>query len=252
MAQFLIFDLYGPLASWGEIAVGEVRGSADHPTRSALLGLVASALGISRSDEAGQQKLSKNYRFGVRLDAPGEALRDYHTVQFPTGKGARGLITRADELRYERRSAMLTSRDYRVDAHYTICLWSTSDQPPWSLNDLAQALKKPAFPMFLGRKSCPLALPLRPEILDADSLLDALSQRALPPTLSPLAATGFARPNDTARLYWRPDGAAINVGVEPAQLSERWDEPTSRARWQFARRDEAMAHIPRAKFKEDV
>ena len=42
--EALIFQLYGPLASWGAPAVGETRPSSDHPGRAALLGLLASAL----------------------------------------------------------------------------------------------------------------------------------------------------------------------------------------------------------------
>ena len=41
MSELLVFRLFGPLASWGEIAVGQVRPSAVRPTRSALLGLLA-------------------------------------------------------------------------------------------------------------------------------------------------------------------------------------------------------------------
>ena len=81
MADYLVFRLYGPLASWGEIAVGESRHSAAYPSRSALIGLLGAALGIERDDEAGQQALAAGYRFGVKLHAAGHPLRDYHTVQ---------------------------------------------------------------------------------------------------------------------------------------------------------------------------
>ncbi len=51
MARFLLFQLAGPLASWGEIAIGEDRHSAPYPGRSAVLGILASALGIRRAEE---------------------------------------------------------------------------------------------------------------------------------------------------------------------------------------------------------
>jgi CRISPR system Cascade subunit CasD len=50
MMEYLLFRLYGPLASWGEIAVGESRHTATYPGKSALLGLLAAALGIRRDD----------------------------------------------------------------------------------------------------------------------------------------------------------------------------------------------------------
>ena len=52
MADFLVFQLYGALASWGDIAVGEYRPSQGHPSKSAITGLLAAALGIEREDDA--------------------------------------------------------------------------------------------------------------------------------------------------------------------------------------------------------
>ena len=52
--ECLLFRLYGPLASWGEIAVGESRHTAVYPSKSALLGLLAASLGIRRDEEERQ------------------------------------------------------------------------------------------------------------------------------------------------------------------------------------------------------
>ena len=49
--EYLLFRLYGPLASWGEIAVGESRHTAAYPGKAALIGLLAAALGIRRDEE---------------------------------------------------------------------------------------------------------------------------------------------------------------------------------------------------------
>jgi CRISPR system Cascade subunit CasD len=51
MSRYLLFQLYAPLVSWGAPAVGEVRHTDTIPTRSALLGILAAALGISRDNE---------------------------------------------------------------------------------------------------------------------------------------------------------------------------------------------------------
>lgn len=48
--QYLVFRLYGPMASWGEAAVGGDRPSGLAPSRSAVLGLLGAALGIKRDD----------------------------------------------------------------------------------------------------------------------------------------------------------------------------------------------------------
>ena len=54
---------------------------------------------------------------------------------------------------------MLSSREYRCDAYYLVAVSAESDAPT-DLESLAQALKTPVFPLYLGRKACPLALPL--------------------------------------------------------------------------------------------
>ena len=71
MTEFLLLTLYAPLASWGDIAVGEVRGSWDRPSRSAVLGLVAAALGVDRADQAAHDALDVGYGVAVRQDAAG-------------------------------------------------------------------------------------------------------------------------------------------------------------------------------------
>ena len=57
--RFLVFTLYSPLGSFGEIAVGERRMSWARPGRSAVLGLVAAALGYERTEEAAHQELGR-------------------------------------------------------------------------------------------------------------------------------------------------------------------------------------------------
>ena len=68
MGDYLLFRLYGPMASWGDIAVGEVRPSQTHPGRSAALGLVAAALGVERDREEALGAIERGYGFAVRID----------------------------------------------------------------------------------------------------------------------------------------------------------------------------------------
>ena len=53
MTEWLIIHLAAPFASFGEEAGNVRRGTADRPTRSALLGLAGAALGIDRADARG-------------------------------------------------------------------------------------------------------------------------------------------------------------------------------------------------------
>jgi CRISPR system Cascade subunit CasD len=68
----------------GEEAVGEVRHSATVPTRSAILGLLSAALGISRDEEEQLNKVNQHYHVAVHALASHDRwLRDYHTVSVP-------------------------------------------------------------------------------------------------------------------------------------------------------------------------
>ena len=48
--DFLVFQLQGPMAAWGDTAVGEFRPSLDAPGLSSLVGLLGAALGLRRED----------------------------------------------------------------------------------------------------------------------------------------------------------------------------------------------------------
>ncbi|MGH8674002.1 MAG: type I-E CRISPR-associated protein Cas5/CasD, partial [Burkholderiales bacterium] len=72
--DILVFRLYAPLASWGDVAVGEYRPSHAYPGRSALLGLIAAALGVDRGDEQRHRQLDDELAFAVAVFAEGSLL----------------------------------------------------------------------------------------------------------------------------------------------------------------------------------
>ncbi|MFI6661517.1 type I-E CRISPR-associated protein Cas5/CasD [Streptomyces sp. NPDC050523] len=159
----LILRLAGPLQSWGTTSRHMTRSTLSHPTKSGILGLLASAVGIDRTaDTAAGIHLTDLHRlrFATRADQPGLLLTDYHTVsgashapltptqqRLPTADGGR--------LR-PRDSTKVTHRHYLADAVFTAYL----DGPPDTLTTLALALQRPRYPLFLGRRSCPPSRPL--------------------------------------------------------------------------------------------
>ncbi len=244
MKDYLLFHLYGPMAAWGDTAVGEFRPSHGHPTRSAVLGLVAAALGIRRDEETRLHELENFCRVAVRLDAPGEVLRDYHTTQVPPEQRKIRHYTRRDELNASKLHTILSQRDYRTDAAATIAL-SLTDDSSFQLQQMADALQRPALPLYLGRKSCPLALPLSPKIVQANDLKSAF-ETYLPVTeqLSQLTANlyhygqGLPTP-DQLRFYWEED--ETTPGFESQMIYPRRDRLRNRKRWQFDTRNEHYA-----------
>ena len=65
MSQYLIFQLHGPMASWGVDAPGEVRHTHELPSRSALLGLLAAGVGIRRDDTERLNAFNSHYSLVV-------------------------------------------------------------------------------------------------------------------------------------------------------------------------------------------
>jgi CRISPR system Cascade subunit CasD len=253
VAAYLVFRLYGPMASWGEIAVGESRHSASYPSRSALLGLLGAALGIRREDDALQARLAAGYRFGVKLHAEGFPLRDYHTVQAGPQLKKLTYRTRRQELTLptrEQLGTLLSSREYRCDSLATVAVKAATDASH-ALLDLAESLRHPVFPLYLGRKSCPLAVPLAPHVGEFDNLkaaLDFFDASPLPELDRDLTRAGdqakrwLRLGRSQARYYWDEAWGRDGLSADqPADMSlTRHDAPISRRRWQFAPRQEFL------------
>ncbi|MDR1688961.1 MAG: type I-E CRISPR-associated protein Cas5/CasD [Clostridiales bacterium] len=130
----LLMRLAAPLQSWGLEDKFERRGTSREPTKSGVLGLLASALGISRDNTAALNNLCA-LRFGVRIDQPGQLMRDFHTARVLGEK-----------------NSYISNRYYLCDAVFIAGVESEDEN---LLRSLDQALKNPVFPLFLGRRSCP-------------------------------------------------------------------------------------------------
>ena len=250
--DFLLFRLYGPMAAWGTIAVGQERPSDAHPSKSALLGLLAAAMGVRRHQDEVHQRMTAAYGFTVRVDAPGTLLRDYHTVQVPPTRRQVVHYTRRDELHAETLNTILSSREYRCNALYTVALWlRDAATAPFSLDDLIAGLHRPHFPLYLGRKSCPLALPVQAIRITAADLEAAFAQVCFKDDVDLMEegdtqrADLFERPEQVL-LYWEADDSSIDTGGwRPLQTMTRRDQLLNRRRWQFVPRREHQAQVRR-------
>lgn len=241
MTEFLRLTIFAPLASWGEPAVGEVRASWDRPSRSAVLGLLAAALGIRRDDETGHNRLDGSVGIAVRSLARGEPLVDYHTTQNPRTR----LVekhrpeTRAIALALGEPETALSRRSFWQDALYLVAVWSRPNAT-LTLVDLADALRSPAFTLYAGRKANVLGLPLAPELVEAGSLADALrNEPTLPDELSSLRpSAGWGR--EVAHDACDGFGSSL-IGV---RSHVRRDASPIRVRWQFSERTMYVGRIP--------
>jgi CRISPR system Cascade subunit CasD len=227
--SWLVVLIAAPLASFSEEPGNARRGSADRPTRSALLGLAGAALGVERADRAGQEALASSFLMATRTLAAGTPLSDFHTFQsLPTTKGA--VATRADAL--ARRSDLETSitrRDYRADGQWQAA-YTTGEGASLSLEHLQAAFLQPRFALWAGRKSCPLAHPLAPLLVSTNDVETAFAAHERHTGLLGLSTTTIAI---DSRI-------APSAGANAARQQRRMDEPGDRLRWQFSARYEVV------------
>ncbi|MGI5862485.1 MAG: type I-E CRISPR-associated protein Cas5/CasD [Myxococcales bacterium] len=241
MTRFLVFRLWGPMTAWGDVAVGERRPAFAHPTRSATLGLVGAALGLRR-DSPELAQLERGYGYACRVDSPGVLLSDFHTAERARASAARKNPPRSrkEELALELDHPVVSRRDYYCDALAAACLWPLDGESPFDLETLADALKRPRFTPYLGRKSCPLGMPLQPQIVEAADPAAAIDAarfadvEMLAPVLRGAERRGTYR--------WEGEWPRLR----PEQTVRRRDQARSRVSWQFVERVEHVAQRRRS------
>lgn len=255
MPDYLVFQLYGPFASWGDIAVGEMRPSLLVPAKSAILGLLTAAVGIRRPNtartpkerqewEGRHRQFAEGYGVATRTDLTGSPLTDYHTAESPKGSN---FATRHEEV-YEIarqkkegnfKGTIISRREYRLDSFNAVAIWE-KEAAPCPLGTLKGYLMNPEFVLYLGRKACPLSLPLNPKVVrKAKSFEEALDSVPFPPQPIDL----FERVNENVRPLYCWDAEAVTNLQSERNVSQR-DRVLSRDRWQFTVRQEYQAYLP--------
>mgnify|MGYP001199617783 CR=1 FL=1 len=214
-----LLHLSGPLQSWGERSRFNQRDTATAPTRSGLIGMIAAALGRRRDEPITDLKA---LRFTVRIDRPGTLLRDFHTVG---GGMPRSLtvITAEGKRRAQETATVTSDRYYLQDAAFTVAV--TADDPAL-LHRCAHAVRAPAWPLYLGRRSCPPDAPLLLDVLHGDPIAALIefpiARRAPRDRDSVLVEFRSDTPFDAAAWPDDPDARETEQVYSEAQ-----DEPVS-------------------------
>jgi CRISPR system Cascade subunit CasD len=133
----LALQLAGPLQSWGATSRFARRTTENAPTKSGVIGLLASAQGLDRTADLAPLAA---LRFGVRIDQPGTRLRDFQTAHHMD----------TDE------SLPLSERFYLSDAVFIAAV----EGPDKLITELYEAVRAPVYLPYLGRRSCPPSRPI--------------------------------------------------------------------------------------------
>ena len=114
----LVLHLRGPMQAWGGNSRLDIRSTELLPTKSALVGILASAHGRTHGSDVSDLV---QLEMVIRVDQPGWLMRDYHTVGAGYPKGQRIQKAKGGE-RPEDKSTLVSERYYLADAAFTITL----------------------------------------------------------------------------------------------------------------------------------
>lgn len=147
----LLLRMGAPLQSWGTQSPFSIRDSGREPSKSGVLGLLAAALGRSRHE--GLEDLA-SLSMGVRVDREGTPLRDFHTIGGGRSLGRDYGVYKASG---DPGETAISTRWYLQDALFLVALQADDRS---FLEKLKNAISRPVYPLFLGRRSCPPTFPL--------------------------------------------------------------------------------------------
>ncbi len=243
----LLLRLEGPLQSWGTRARWDVRDTGPEPTKSGVVGLLGCALGYPVGDPRLERELDAGLRFGVRVEAPGRVLEDFQTVTdfLPTAGGGYRHSGVAVGTSLERIRAnpdatpatILSPRFYLEDAAFLVGLETARDAAADLLTRCADALRRPRWPVFLGRKACPPTRPVFEALAqDYEGLEDALRRHPW----SHLGGGGRSRRAPASGLS-RPLDAYLE---DPAGPLTRQDAVRTNAARQYGFRQVRRVDVP--------
>ncbi|MGE3246934.1 MAG: type I-E CRISPR-associated protein Cas5/CasD [Beijerinckiaceae bacterium] len=224
MPEFLAFRLAATMGSFGVAAGNFSRGTEAVPGHSLVVGLIGAALGLEREDER-LLSLSDGLRIALAMESRGAPLRDFHTVQSRRERRGPPPRTRKATLEDAEPYTTLSERDYYCDVVVTVAV--ARQAGPFTLADMCEALLRPRFTLYLGRKSCPLAAPPHPLVIEAERAADAL--------------VDYRKRTENLRsmfpIVWRDTLAAIaDARLDPAnngRRSRRRTLPGARSTWSY-------------------
>lgn len=180
MARFLVLQLAAPLTSFGGEMI-DGHGPTDHyPSLSMLVGLIANALGMDRSDGAAHNRLQQRLLAGAAIEPGSHVVRDFQTVEMSKSDTAwttRGIADGRFGNAYD--GPHLRFRDYHAGQRAWVAFTLQPESESPRIEAVADALDRPARPLFVGRKSCVPSCRIVTGWHEANDVLEALRVVAL-------------------------------------------------------------------------
>ncbi len=200
----LLLRLVGPMQSWGTTSRFDQRDTGKEPSKSGVIGLLAAAMGIDRSNWTDLEPITK-LSMGVRHDRPGLPKRDYQTAAGSPNDS----IIKADGK--PSADGVVSQRFYLADAAFLVGL-EGKDRDLLTITNAK--LRDPNWPLALGRKSY---VPSEP-IWIANGIQDAALRDVL-----------MSWPWIVPKRKWEdlPEQLLISLDSEDGAGALRMDQPIS-------------------------
>lgn len=144
----LILKFDSPIQSWGTSLKLTNHDTGLYPSKSGVIGMIASALGRRRDESIDDLSV---LRFGVMIENQGTIIDDFQVSEVSASEKKTG------------------HRKYLSDAVF-IC---GIEGPENIINDISFALRHPANALFAGRRGCPVTAELLQKVVP-ENLKDAL------------------------------------------------------------------------------
>lgn len=231
----LLLRFDAPLMSFGSVMVDQFNPIDRFPGRSMLTGLISNALGFDHGDTKMLADLQQRIRHACRWDIEPELLVDYQTVDlgqdFMQGTG---WTTRGH--REDRGTGDATSGTHQRWRHYwangcatvamTLAAPAAGATEAVALEDVEAALRAPARPLFIGRKTCIPASPILLGRRTVDTMRRALVNEPL--------VRSAGRPTPEQVLACWPPEEGEGAGSVLLDDVRDWESNVHRGRQRYA------------------
>ena len=155
--KYLPLTFLGVLQYYASPNSSSIKGTfptEDHPTKSAVVGMIASALGYERGAVASRELYDKldvkyeiikegsiftDFQTVKPLKSQDNYMNKHHTNKFTTVSGA--LITKQGELKYV---------NYLQDAEFKVYIGADEQ----TLEEIYNAIRNPVYALYFGKRCC--------------------------------------------------------------------------------------------------
>lgn len=136
----LVLKCSSPMQSWSNDSRFNIRSAGRYPSRSGIIGIIASALGMDRNEPL---DIFDGISTSIRIDKKGIVYPDYQVVHRWNRKN--GNIT-------AKGNAIANDNRYYIEDGIFMVFIEGDDG---IIDKFADAIQYPVYSLFLGRKSCP-------------------------------------------------------------------------------------------------